>query len=228
LIAVLVAASLRRLRAQPARLTVAVIAVLLVGAIEGPRQPGLVGALFAVLLGAGVVGREVSSGALALVFTRPIRRRDYVLAQWMAVSVAAAVASIAAVAVGIGRQGLGDAAGVSASVAGQLLASLGTAAVMVALSSFSRGYADAGLWLVTMGITSMVRLYGMSTSRAWASRVGHDLQSLLMPTIDVEQLRQTVDLPLFAVVSYLSTVATAIAVAVWCLNRRELSYGNAH
>ena len=45
--------------------------------------------VLALILGAGSIGRDLSSGVLALLFARPIVRTTYVIAKWTAVSLAA-------------------------------------------------------------------------------------------------------------------------------------------
>jgi ABC-type transport system involved in multi-copper enzyme maturation permease subunit len=221
---VVVATTLRRLGREPTRVVVCVLAAFLIGSILGPRPPPIVGGLFAVLLGVGVISREASSGTLALALTRPIRRRDYVFAKWWAVSLAAIAASTATVGFGLVNHGGLGIATVATSLATQTLSSVGAAAVVVALSTFSRGYSDAGLWVVGTALSGLLKLYGGITAKGWMVRVGTDVQALLVPVIDLEQLRYTVDMPFFAILSYLSAVAVALAVAVVCLNRRELSY----
>ena len=42
----------------------------------------------AVVLGTGGIGRDHASGSLALALTRPIKRRDYLLARWAALCLA--------------------------------------------------------------------------------------------------------------------------------------------
>ncbi len=66
--------------------------------------------LLTVLLGAGSIGRDVSSGVLPLLFTRPVARRTYVFAKWIAVSSAAALVGALVLtiqAVLLWRQGAG-------------------------------------------------------------------------------------------------------------------------
>src|SRR5512140_2374400 len=49
--------------------------------------------LIAVTLASGILGLDISSGVLALVFTRPVARRVYALSKWASVTVIAAVLS---------------------------------------------------------------------------------------------------------------------------------------
>jgi hypothetical protein len=221
---VLIGVTLRRLGREPMRIVVCALTAFVVGSIAGTRPPPMLGALFAVMLGAGVISREASSGALALAFTRPILRRDYVFAKWSAVSLAAMAASAATVGFGVAKHGAPDSASVATSLLTQALASTGTAAVITMLSAFSRGYSDAGLWTAGTALSGLLKLYGSATAKAWMVRAGADVHSLLMPAIEIEQLRYMVDVPLFAIFSYLSSVAVALAVAVVWLNSRELSY----
>ena len=55
--------------------------------------------MLGLILAAGSVGRDVSSGVLALVLTRPLVRTTYLLAKWTAVSTAVAALACATLAV---------------------------------------------------------------------------------------------------------------------------------
>ena len=61
-------------------------------------------ALLVLVLGAGIIGRDVSTGVLQVLFTRPISRTEYVISRWMGLGIAGAVLAAAQVLLaGIGR-----------------------------------------------------------------------------------------------------------------------------
>jgi ABC-type transport system involved in multi-copper enzyme maturation permease subunit len=220
----LMKATLQRFVREPVRMLVCVMAAFLLGSVLGPTPPSLMGGLFALLFGAGIIGNEATSGTLALAFTRPIRRRDYVVAKWAAVSVAAAIATLTTIALGIWRNHMPPVDQLELAVIEQLLTIGGTSIVVVLFSAATRGYSDVGIWITGFILASLLRLYGTATNASWEVRVGKDVQELLLPTIDMQMVRNAVDMPLFAIVSYCATVVMAFAVAVVLLNRRDLSY----
>ena len=69
------------------------------------RQAGLVvlhtGQAFAVLLGAGIIGQDMSSGTLQLLFARPVTRGEYVLSRWLGASLGASCLVLAQLAIGL-------------------------------------------------------------------------------------------------------------------------------
>src|SRR5580765_2182491 len=145
--------SLLRQRAQsPARLLlIAALWGLPLGLVAVTRgatglQPLSLGAVFAFILGAGVIGGEASAGVFQLLFARPVTRPSYVLSRWLGVSLAAAALAAAQIAAGallltaFHAPVEWSAAGIQALE--QALNAIGTTSVIVMFSSFLPGVGD--------------------------------------------------------------------------------------
>src|SRR5690348_8065545 len=97
------------------------------------------GAIYAIILGAGLIGRPAASGTLALLLSRPVPRSSYVLTRWVAAWWAAAGLAIAVqivLALEAARFGPVDWRALGISCLENLLSAAGIAAVLVFLSSF--------------------------------------------------------------------------------------------
>jgi ABC-type transport system involved in multi-copper enzyme maturation permease subunit len=167
-----------------------------------------------VFVAAGTIGREVSSGVLPLLFTRPIVRTDYVIAKWLAVSLAAALLGAVTLllqAALLARGGAGVAGGeIAAAVFQSASVAFGLASVLICFSVLVPGAGDIAVWL------GLSLLAGALKSRLPA-RVHEEWQALLSPQLDWGASS-------FAIVSYLSTVTLFLCLAALAANRKELSY----
>jgi len=176
--------------------------------LEDPATP------LALILGAGSIGRDVSSGVLALLFTRPLVRARYVLAKWLAVSVAAGVLAAATLLVEaliLGRQGEGvPGAELAAALFASATATCGLTAVLVLFSTLLPGLGDVALW------TALLLVMAVARGRL-PQRVAEECQALLQPQLAWGSTW-------FAILSYLSTVALCLCLAALVANRKELSY----
>ena len=192
-------------------------------------QAARVGAVFAFLLGAGILGQETSSGVYQLLFARPVRRWEYVVSRWLAVcaaSCALVIAQIGILCLLLVSKGLPEAREILTFAADQMLSAVGTASVILFYSSFLSGVGDV-LGIVLTGITAQV-IGGIGQLRQseWISRIGAEIGRFISPQVSVAALAGPGGVPWFDVVSYLSTVTLCVAVAVVMLNRREISYAS--
>jgi ABC-type transport system involved in multi-copper enzyme maturation permease subunit len=175
-----------------------------------------------MVLAAGVIGREVSSGVLPLLFTRPITRSSYVLTRWLAIGLAATALSW--VNLGIEAAWLlrsGAASGRDLLFVGfqSLTGSFGLAAVFVLLSSLVPGFGDLGLWVLG-------NLAAMGLSWAGGMRAGRELGEFFLPSLEGAAVFGSGPISWYGVSSYLFTVAVCLALAVLAINRKELSYAS--
>lgn len=183
-----------------------------------------------LVLGAGMIGQDISSGVLQLLFARPVRRPDYVMSRWLGVAIAASAVALlqlgAAVALMAARDAVPAAQEVLLYGAGRVLESFGLAAVLALLSSLIPGFGDLALYLLLTMTAGGVQLAGRMKGWAWADRLGSELLSSLQPTIDVARLLHASPLPWFPIVSYASTVTLCLVLAIVAVNRKELSYAS--
>ena len=202
------------------------------GMIAFTKQLGMLEgspAWFAFILAAGAIGQEVASGVLTLTFARPVTRQAYVLSRWAGAGGFAAALGLAQIAVGLmaiaARGGpLPQGADVAALVLECVLVSFTASAVMVMLSSFVNGLGDVALWATGMAIALFAT--GIAQVKDWPAlaRAAQELQLVLIPSLHAGWLFGVGEPQPFALISVLSTLAASLAVAVWVVNRKELSY----
>jgi len=184
----------------------------------------------ALVFAAGMIGQDLSSGTLQLLFARPITRTEYLISKWAA----AALATIGVVVVQVGlavmimvsRGAPPEARDALMFFANDVLLAVGVTAVMALLSSLVPGLGDLGV-LVLAFFSSLV-LQGIGGIKSWpaATRAATELQQFMNPQVDLAALVHG-PVPWFSIVSYVSTVTLSLALAIVVLNRRELSYATA-
>jgi len=178
--------------------------------------------ILTLLIGAGSVGKDVSSGVLPLLFTRPLVRSRYVLAKWLAVGSAVTVLTALTLlgeALVLARADLGvPRAEVTAAIFQSASTVFGISSVLVFFSVLLSSFADALLWI---GL-SVVPQIG---HRFVGQRIAEEWQAFLYPSLEWSA---TFDHPVawFRVFSYFSTVTLCLCLAVLAVNRKELSYAS--
>jgi hypothetical protein len=176
-----------------------------------------------VLLGAGSIGRDLTSGVLPLLFTRPLTRATYVLSKWLAVSSVAAIGGVLALVIQaslLAYRGFAPAASaIGAAVFASVATAAGLAAVLVFLSTLVSGFGDLGLWMI-------LRLAGFLVGRRVGPRFAEEWGALLTPSLSWETLSGWDAGAWFRLVSYLSTVTLLLCLAVVSANRKEVSYAS--
>ncbi len=184
----------------------------------------------AFILGAGLIGQDVSAGTLQLLLARPVSRAEYVVSRWLAVGLAVACLVAAQIAIGsaiLAIRGEMPPARDIALVAGtQILSGIGNVSVLLLLSTFLPGIGDA-FGVIVLGIAGgTVQLAGALFSWAWLARAGLELQRFAGPALDLAQVFGGGPVPWFDVASYFSTVTLCLALAIVILHRKELSYAS--
>jgi ABC-type transport system involved in multi-copper enzyme maturation permease subunit len=183
-----------------------------------------------MVLGAGMIGQDVSSGVLTLLFARPVRRDEYVFNRWLAVGIAASAIAllqlVAAVTLMTLRGTMPPVPDIAWFLLGRIADSFGLAAVLVLLSSLMPGVADLALYLLLMLSTGVMQMIGGFGHWTWLSRAGSEIGSSLHPVVDVARIVQTSPMAWYPLVAYASTVTLCLALAIVLLNRKELSYAS--
>ena len=183
-----------------------------------------------LVLGAGMIGQDLSSGVLQLLFARPVTRTSYVVSRWLAVAFAASAVSVLQVATAAAFMAARGSAPAVQDVMlfglGRVVEAFGLAAVLALLSSLVPGLGDLGLYLILNIAGGVVQMVGKVKGWPWLDRASTEILSSLMPTIDFTRVIQSSPLPWFPIVSYASTVTLCLALAIVSINRRELSYAS--
>jgi ABC-type transport system involved in multi-copper enzyme maturation permease subunit len=208
------------------------------------------GATFAIILGTGIIGRDLSSGVLPLVFARPISRANYVFSKWLTLSLTAIILSFAQCIVIhlfaflLSPDAFSNEAFLAAC-ADTLFVCFGFSAVMVLFSALKSGtFAGTGIWLLSLLVVAVMMQYGgrepiavtadMQAGRVLAinllnglipvaSTVGTFLLSFFANKTSLLQICQN-GVDWLNVTTYLSNVALALVLAIYLMNRRELTY----
>jgi ABC-type transport system involved in multi-copper enzyme maturation permease subunit len=183
-----------------------------------------------LVLGAGMIGQDVSSGVLQLLFARPVRRPDYVVSRWLGVAIAASAVALVqlglALALMAARDSLPGAQDVFLYAAGRVIESFGLAAVLALFSSLIPGFGDLALYFLFTLSASVVHWVGQVKQWPWLDRAGSEILASLQPKLDLAQLVHASPMPWFPIVSYASTVTLCLALAIVAVNRKELSYAS--
>jgi hypothetical protein len=200
-----------------------ILAHVLVGNLTELREdlvsPVLV---MALVFGAGLVGKDASSGALALMFTRPIKRWQYVFTRWIGAAVAATTFSLVHLALqfvllfsrgqGVPAAALGRASFEAAT------SSFGVTALLLALSTLVPGLGDLALWIALTLLPGLVVHVGVP------QRICDHLEQVAFPRLDWADAAGGGTSAWFAIASYASNVTLFLALAVWVMNRKQVSY----
>jgi ABC-type transport system involved in multi-copper enzyme maturation permease subunit len=181
-----------------------------------------------MIFAVGMIGQDLSSGVLQLLFARPVRRSEYVFSRWIAVGAAAAGVALAQTLIAVAfmaARGEAPAPSEIAWLLGQrVLECFGLAAVFTLLSTLVGGFADIALYLVVMLAGGIIQLVGQANHWTVVSRAAEELGQFLNPKLQLAQMVSTSPFPFFPLASFLSTVTLCLVLAVVVMNRRELSY----
>lgn len=189
-----------------------------------------IAAPLAIILAAGAIGQEVSSGTLQLLFARPVTRPSYLVSRWLGATAGAFAIMLVATALGVLALIARSMAPAPLDVVRLLLdafcSAAGHAAVIIMLSTLAGGLGDLGLYVAVFFVNQMLSGLAMIRHWEWLERVSQEIQGVLGPQLSWMWLGRDLPISWFAIVSWLSTVALALAIGIYVLNRRELSYGS--
>jgi len=187
-----------------------------------------IGSLFAMLLTAGAIGQEVSSGVLQLTFARPISRPSYVASRWAAATLMSIVLVIAQVAIGFAlaaaRGGAPSPMQALVLVLENALLAGASAAVFVCLSSLVNGLGDVAI--LAMAWITLQLAGGVASLKHWtlAARLCEELRHTLQPELSLMWLAGQGTPDWAALLTVVSTTVLGLAIAIVAVNRKELTY----
>ena len=182
----------------------------------------------ALILAAGAIGQDVSSGTLQLLLVRPVSRPSLLVHRWLA-------AVLGAVGIAMGTLVLGtvalllrgthpDALDLIRLVLESACSAAGSAAIMMMLSTLAGGLGDVGLFAAAVIVTQMVTGLATFEHWDWVLRACTEVQGVFSPQLSWEWMLHGTPPSWFAITSWASTLTLALAVGIARLNRRELSY----
>lgn len=220
------------------RLSLVLLAVLVVvplGAATVTESLGLdeLSIWLTVVMAGGAIGADLSSGALALTLTRPIKRRDYVLSKWLAIFAGAAFLTLLQLGIETAVMALRYPHAFDLLSNNPLYAAFtrlalcaGVAAVLVALSALTSGMNNVILWVLLFVFAQLVQSQGGNWHLPWLARAGTELAGILVPRLNAVDVLRASPPSWFAISSYLSTVIFALTAATVLMNRKEVSYAS--
>jgi ABC-2 family transporter protein len=183
-----------------------------------------------LVLAAGMIGQDVSSGVLQLLLVRPIRRWEYVVSRWLAVAFASlgvALLQLACAWAILALRGYApEPRAVGELAVAHLIVSFGGAATFTLLSALVTGLGDLGIWAVGAILAQATQGIGQMMQRPWVTRGGHELERLLSPAVDIAALFGRAPFPWYDAAAVVSNLAVCLVLAILLLNRKELSYAS--
>lgn len=204
--------------------------------LSDPERQLESGFLAIVLLGAGVVSKDASGGALQMILSRPIRRTDYLMGRYLGVLTAYALllATTAALAVllsvvlprlfGPPYPPL-DPARLAGGVLGGFLNGALFAAMLLFFSTFLRGYADVlAVILLNLALSLPVGLANL-LHRPWIERAGEVVRENVLPRVEWGQAVRDHRLLAEPTGRYVLALAAFLVFAVLVFSRRQFAYG---
>lgn len=176
-------------------------------------------------MGRGMIGEDLSSGSIAIVFSRPVRRADYALSKWAALSALGAtvmLAKIGLIEATFHSQGASWPAGpgLAPLLAAQMLSAAGIAAVVLLCDALAaRGWLYLTLFPLTWAIMAVAALRSLD----WLAQAGRQLFDLLAPQVDPSAFTDPARLAA-GMIPWASTLTAALVGLIWFLNRREMTH----
>lgn len=232
----LIVAFLRQRLASPARVALMFLVfsfpLAMLAATHGGLgfQPLGTATMFTFVLGAGMIGGDVSSGAFQLLFARPVSRTGYVLSRWLAVGLGATLLHLAqmllATLILISNDAFEGWGAMGRHVAEQGLEAFALAAVIAAFSSLLPGIGDAIALFASALMLTMVRAAATFGRQEWLANAIGELERTLSPDVSFATLSGGGPAAWLPLVTVISTMVLGLALASIILGRREISYAS--
>ncbi|MBI1798033.1 MAG: ABC transporter permease subunit [Candidatus Eisenbacteria bacterium] len=183
-----------------------------------------------MIFAVGMIGQDLSSGVLQLLFARPVRRAEYVFSRWIAVGAAAGAVGLVQTAIAgalMAAHGSAPPATEFALFAVQrVLECFGVAAVFTLLSTLIAGVGDLAFYFVGSITSAVGGLVAQSQHWTIVVRAADELDKFLSPKLPLAQMINASPFQFTPLVSYLSTVSLCLVLAIVVMNRKELSYAS--
>jgi hypothetical protein len=190
-----------------------------------------------LILAAGCVSRDASSGALQMILCRPLSRTDYLLGRYLGIlagfaaflvaSCALAVLFSRALLPALGRPpapiGFAD-LGTQALAA--LLGATTSAALILFFSTFLPGYGDVLAFILLAPLTALPEVAGQILHAKWLQDAGPILRQNLLPSLDWGAVLHGRSVFGEATGRFALALVAALAAALVVFSRREFAYGH--
>ena len=190
-----------------------------------------------LILAAGSVSRDSSSGALQMILARPIRRAEYLFGRYCGILLAyaislAATAGLALALSPVLGQLLGNEtarelslADLARGAAGSLLSAALLGAVLLFFSTFLRGFGDVLAYFLLSLLLGAPELLARPLHAPWLSDLGTAARENILPRVEWEDVLRGQKILSPATGEYVLAVTVYLTLAAWIFSRREFSYG---
>ena len=190
-----------------------------------------------IVLGAGAVSRDVSTGAVQMILARPLSRTNYLLGRWLGVlaafgvflAMAAALVVLFALAIFPAIHSAAEPLSLPALLrggAGALLDGLLFSATLLCFSTFLPGYGDlVAYFLAVVGLNALQGL-GAALQRPGLTSAALVARENLMPDPDWNAIFSGQSSSLEPVGRWALAVAVLLLTAALIFRRREFAYGH--
>lgn len=186
--------------------------------------------LFGVIMGAGIIGSDISTGVVQLILARPIARREYVVSRWLALGLLTFLVGflgwliVLPFSIQSGGPALLDHLWL---LSDYLFSAFGVAAVVTAFSALFPGFGDVALLLTGCAVTGVAMTYGVERHHTWLFHLASEIQSTLLPSVSIKEIAAGGTIRLYPLAAYTFSVTLAVLIGVSALSRKELSYASA-
>ena len=207
-------------------------------ALSEPERALGTGFVAIVLLAAGSVSKDRSSGALQLILARPIRRTSYLFGRYLGIlaaygtflGVTGALATLLAYAwprmIGASTSSGFAVAALARGLGSAFLNGLLFAAVLLFFSTFLRGYADVLAYLVLSILLGLLPGLGQALRKPWLQHAAEELRRNVLPDVDWGEVLRGHEILGEPTGRWVLAVTAFLILAAVVFSRREFSYGN--
>jgi ABC-type transport system involved in multi-copper enzyme maturation permease subunit len=231
---------LRQRFGSPAMATALGVLALLTAiqaALSEPERALESGFLAIVLIAAGSVSRDASSGALQMILARPIRRTSYLFGRYLGILAAYAaflagtcgltvlLAVVLPRALGAVSSSAVSPESLARGVGAALLNASLFASILLFFSTFLRGYADVLAYILLSILLQVVPGLGRTLHKSWLTSAGEEARRNVLPEVDWSEVlrgRHALGEPTG---QFVLAVVVFLTVAALIFSRREFSYG---
>lgn len=207
------------------------------GALSEPERAMGAGFFAILLISAGSVSKDASSGALQMILARPIRRTAYLFGRFAGMLAAyavflvatgvltAAVGSTLPRLLGATAAPVFSVAPLARGAAASFLDAVLFASMLLLFSTFLRGYADVLAYIVFSIMLSLLPGLGEAFHQPWLRQAGDAIRKNALPQVGWSDVLRGRDILGEPTGRWVLAVTVYLALAALIFSRRQFAYG---